>query len=95
MTAALKEPKFKFRELSNTEGTLQNIRLDNFINSDKDELDTFVREYFQNLRDARKGESPAVTNIRILSQKDYDYKYLAGLTKELEHPLNLKIDKTK
>tara|TARA_B100002019_G_scaffold223820_1_gene196724 strand:- start:3865 stop:5745 length:1881 start_codon:yes stop_codon:yes gene_type:complete len=93
MTAALKEPKFKFRELSNTEGTLQNIRLDNFINSDKDELDTFVREYFQNLRDARKGESPAVTNIRILSQKDYDYKYLAGLTKELEHPLNLKIDK--
>ena len=91
MSAPFK-PKFHFRELHKHEGTQQNIRLDNFINSDKNELDTFIREYFQNLRDAKKDEDiPAVANIKILSEKEYDYSYLKGLVKDLEHPLNLKL----
>ena len=91
MSAPFK-PNFVFRELGDHEGTKQNIRLDNFINSDKNELDTFVREYFQNLRDAKKDEDiPAVTTIKILSEKKYDYNYLKGLVRELEHPLDLKL----
>lgn len=88
--------KFEFDELSPRSGTTQNIRHDNFINSEKNLLETFSREYYQNLYDARKSSKIAAkARIRILNEKEFDLKYLKEISKGIEEPLNLKLNSIK
>ena len=86
----ISKKSFEFKQLDGTDGYSQNIRLDNFINSEKNLVETFCREYFQNLYDARKTGCTAKTRIRILSENDFDLKYLEEITKKVEEPLNPK-----
>ena len=87
----ISKKSFQFKPLDGRDGAYQNIRLDNFINSEKNLLETFCREYFQNLYDARKDGCITKTKIRILSEKEFDFQYLEQLTKNVEEPLNKKI----
>ena len=84
---------FQFAQLSGMFGASQNIRHDNFINSEKNILETFIREFLQNLYDARKSNNkPARANIRILTHNEFDLKYLESISKKLEEPLEIKLN---
>lgn len=83
---------FQFAQLNGMFGASQNIRHDNFINSEKNILETFIREFLQNLYDARKSNNkPARAKIRILTDNEFDLKYLESISEELEEPLEIKL----
>ena len=83
--------EFHFRELSRGEGTKENDRYGAFATEDKDIVDTFAREFCQNLKDATRDGEIGRVSFRILETKDYDYKYLQKIISPLETPLEVKL----
>ena len=91
MGKVISNTSFNFRELSAGEGHKENERYGEFVTEDKELLDTFAREFCQNLYDATRDNEVGKATFRILEKNEYDHKYLTKQVKSLEKPLDKKI----